>query len=280
MGKGSAFKSALLALAALVLVLFVHGARTQSFSTTHAKIQLLAEDGAFKPGQTAWIGLYFEMEPGWHIYWTNPGDSGEPPKVQWTLPKGFKTGDFRWPAPVRLVTGPVIDYGYEGKVLLAAPLEVPADYKPGSPANLTADIRYLICREVCIPAKGQAVLHVPEAKGTAADSAASGRLFQDTRQRWPKPLPAGAKEQATYNGKNFILSVDSGSPETKASFFPLEEDQVDNDAPQTVTSAGNRVQITLKKSDQLEKSIPTLKGIVVFSSGRAFEIAAPVANAR
>lgn len=280
MAKGSIFQSALLACAALASVSFVPRAKAQSFSTTHAKIQLLAEDGAFKPGQTAWIGLYFEMEPGWHIYWTNPGDAGEPPKVQWTLPKGFRTGDFRWPVPSRMTTGNVIDYGYQGKVLLAAPLEVPADYKPGAATTLSADIRYLICSQVCIPAKGQATLHVPETKGTAPDSAASSRIFQDTRQRWPKPLPAGAKAQAAYNGKSFVLSVDAGAAEAKASFFPLEEDQVDNDAPQTVSSAGNRVQITLKKSDQLEKPISTLKGIVVFGSGRAFEVSAPVANAR
>jgi thiol:disulfide interchange protein DsbD len=174
----------------------------------------------------------------------------------------------------------VIDYGYEGKVLLAAPLQVPADYNPSTATTLSADIRYLICSQVCIPAKGQASLRVPQARGATPDPATQARIFQDTRQRWPKPLPAGAKALATYNGKSFVLTVDAGSPETKASFFPVEEDQVDNDAAQTVTSSGSRVQITLKKSDQLQKPIPVLKGVVVFGSGRAFEVAAPVANAR
>jgi thiol:disulfide interchange protein DsbD len=274
--KASSLRTGLLLLAALVLLSVSPRVGAQSFSTTHAKIQLLSEDGAFKPGQTSWIGLYFNMEPGWHIYWINPGDAGEPPKVQWTLPKGFRTGDFRWPTPSRMTTGSVVDYGYQGKVLLAAPLEVPADYKPGTAATLSADIRYLICSQVCIPAKGQATLRVPQAKGATPEPAA--RIFQDTRQSWPKPLPAGSKAQAAYNGKNFVLSLDSGSPETKAFFFPVEEDQVDNDAPQTTTSAGNRVQITLKKSDQLQKPLPTLKGVVVLGSGRAFEVAAPVTN--
>jgi len=270
----------LLALAGVIVFSFASRTRAQSFSNTHAKIELLSEEGAFKPGQTAWIGLYFEMEPGWHIYWINPGDAGEAPRVQWTLPRGFRAGDFRYPTPSRLTTGSVIDYGYQGKVLLAAPLDVPADYKPGAATTLSADIRYLICSQVCIPAKGQASLRVPEAKGASPDAAAAARIFQDARQRWPKPLPAGAKAQASYNGKTFTLSIDSGSPETKATFFPLEEDQVDNDAPQAVTSAGNRVQITLKKSDQLQKPLPTLKGVVVFGSGRAFEVAAPVSSGK
>lgn len=273
-------KQLLPVLTLLLLLPFTAGLRAQSFSNTHAKIQLLAEDTALKPGQSTWIGLYFDMEQGWHIYWVNPGDSGEPPKVQWTLPKGFRAGDFRWPAPVRLTTGTVVDYGYEGRVLLAAPLQVPADYNPGAPVTLTADVRYLICREVCIPAKAQATLRLPAAKATAPDPAATQHIFQDARQRWPKPLPAGAKAQASSTGKNFILSVDAGSPETKAFFFPLEESQTDYDAPQSVTFAGNRAQITLKKSDQLEKPIQTLRGVVVFGSGRAFEVAAPVSNTR
>jgi DsbC/DsbD-like thiol-disulfide interchange protein len=276
----SLYKRSLSALAILALLIFVRDARAQSFANSHAKIELLAEDGAFKPGKTTWIGLYFEMEPGWHIYWINPGDAGEAPKVQWTLPKGFQAGDFHWPAPARLTTGTVIDYGYEGRVLLAAPLEVPAAYNPAAGATLSADVRYLICREVCIPAKGQATLRVPQAKSTPAQSALNERTFQDARQRWPQPLPAGAKAQAMYNGKTFLLAVDAGSPETKASFFPVEEDQIDNDSPQTVTVNGTRVQIALKKSDQLQKPIPTLKGVVVFGSGRAFEISAPVVNGR
>jgi DsbC/DsbD-like thiol-disulfide interchange protein len=253
------------------------GAGAQSFTQSHAKMTLLAEDGALKPGQTAWIGLYFDMEPGWHIYWVNPGDSGEAPRVQWDLPKGFRAGDIRWPAPVRLVTGSVIDYGYQGRVLLAVPLQVPADYKPGAPEKLAADAKYLICREVCIPAQAHALLLLRPANGaTAADANATRRLFEDAREHWPKPLPASAKAVVSDQGKNFVLSLETGSPEAKASFFPLEEDQLDNDAPQSVTSVGTRIQITLKKSDQLHKPIPMLKGVVVFSPDRAYEVAAPV----
>src|SRR5579862_6454168 len=89
---------ALLALALAIACTL--GAGAQSFTQSHAKMTLLAEDGALKAGQTAWIGLYFDMEPGWHIYWVNPGDSGEAPRVQWDLPKGFRAGDIRWPAPI------------------------------------------------------------------------------------------------------------------------------------------------------------------------------------
>jgi thiol:disulfide interchange protein DsbD len=265
-------------LAAALVITCAWGAGAQSFATSHAKIALLAENGALKPGQTASIGLFFDLDQGWHIYWINPGDSGEAPRIQWSLPKGFRTGEIRWPVPVRLVTGSVIDYGYQGRVLLSLPLQVPADYNPAATTKLAADVKYLICREVCIPAKAHADLVLPPAKGAAPDAAATRQLFEDARARLPKPLPAGAKTQVRDDGKNLVLSIETGTPETKAAFFPLEEDQLDNDVPQSLTSSRTGIQITLKKSEPLQKPITVLKGVVVFSPDRAYQVAVPVAT--
>ncbi len=249
-------------------------AAAQSFTAAHAKVSLIAENNALQPGQSAWVGVLFDLEKGWHIYWVNPGDSGERPKIQWQLPAGFQAKEIRWPTPVRLGTGTVIDYGYEGRVLLPVPMQVPADYKSGKPVMLSADIRYLICREVCIPAKAQASLAIPSANtsGVAADR----ELFRSTFENSPKPLPSGWKAQASDMGGFFQLSLDTGASESKAAFFPLEEDQVDNAAPQGVTATPRGVQLKLKKSDQLLKPIAALKGVVVLSPGRAYEVTAAV----
>jgi DsbC/DsbD-like thiol-disulfide interchange protein len=249
-------------------------AAAQSFTAAHAKVSLIAENNSLQPGQSAWLGVLFDLEKGWHIYWVNPGDSGERPKIQWQLPAGFQAKEIRWPTPVRLGTGTVIDYGYEGRVLLPVPMQVPADYKSGKPVMLSADIRYLICREVCIPAKAQASLAIPSANtsGVTADR----ELFRSTFENSPKPLPVAWKAQASDMGGFFQLSLDTGTSESKAAFFPLEEDQVDNAAPQGVTATARGVQLKLKKSDQLLKPISVLKGVVVLSPGRAYEVTAPV----
>ena len=246
----------------------------QSFTVSHAKISIVSETNSFQPGQSSWVGVLFDLEKGWHIYWVNPGDSGEPPKIQWQLPMGFQAKAIRWPTPVRLGTGTVIDYGYEGRVLLPVQMQVPADYKAGKPATLSADIRYLICREVCIPAKAQASLTIPS--GNAANTVAGRQLFESTFANSPKPLPAGWKATASDSGGFFVLSVETGTSESKATFFPLEQDQIDNAAPQSVSAAARGVQIKLRKSDQLVKPISVLKGVVVFGPDRAFEVSAPV----
>ena len=269
------FRSFSLLLGSLLLAFaFAGTAAGQSFTAPHAKVSLIAENQSLQPGQTAWVGVLFDLEKGWHIYWVNPGDSGERPRIQWQLPPGFQAKEIRWPTPVRLGTGTVIDYGYEGRVLLPVPMQVPADYKPAKPANFSADIRYLICREVCIPAKAQASLAIPSAK--AASATGDRELFQSTFENSPKPWPAGWKAQANDNGGFFLLALDTGTSESKAAFFPLEEDQIDNAAPQSVMPTARGAQIKVKKSDQLSKPISALKGVVVFGPGRAFEVSAPV----
>lgn len=268
------FSLSLIALVAAFV--FAATAAAQSFTAAHAKVSLIAENNSLQAGQTAWVGVLFDLEKGWHIYWVNPGDSGERPKIQWHLPTGYEAKEICWPTPVRLGTGTVIDYGYEGRVLLPVPMQISADYKPGKPVTLSADIRYLICREVCIPAKAQASLAIPSAN--AASAAAERELFRSTFENSPKRLPAGWKAQASDNGGFFLLSLDIGASESKATFFPLEEDQVDNAAPQSVSSSARGLQIKLKKSDQLVKPIGTLKGVVVLGPGRAYEVSAPVAG--
>ena len=253
---------------------FAAAAAGQSFTATHAKVSLIAESNSLEAGQTTWVGVLFDLEKGWHIYWVNPGDSGERPKIQWQLPAGFQAKEIRWPTPVRLGTGTVIDYGYEGRVLLPVPMQVPADYKSSKPAMVSADIRYLICREVCIPAKAQASLAIPPANASSAP--ANRELFRTTFENSPKPLPAGWKAQVSDKGGFFQLSLDTGTSESKATFFPLEEDQVDNAAPQSVMPAARGLQIKLKRSDQLLKPIAVLKGVVVLGPGRAYEVTAPV----
>src|SRR5437868_12423648 len=114
----------------LLAIGFASVTRAQSFTASHAKVGLIAENNSLQPGQTAWVGVLFDLEKGWHIYWVNPGDSGEPPKIQWQLPPGFQAKEIRWPTPVHLGAGKVIDYGYEGRVLLPVPIQVPSTYQP------------------------------------------------------------------------------------------------------------------------------------------------------
>src|SRR6478736_5920580 len=70
--------------------------------TKHAEVTLVSESDAFAPGKPFRLGLRFKLAKGWHIYWQNPGDSGEPPRLDLSLPEGAHAGDIVWPVPLRI----------------------------------------------------------------------------------------------------------------------------------------------------------------------------------
>src|SRR5260370_14468291 len=85
---------------AVVLVLLTAGtAVAQPIQAKHAQVELLSPQSAFTPGRDLLLGVHFVLENGWHIYWINPGDSGQPPVFKWQLPPGFTAGGIQLPRP-------------------------------------------------------------------------------------------------------------------------------------------------------------------------------------
>ncbi len=258
----------------LVMLMLAAVSGAQSPANAHAQLELIAEQSTSPPGKPLWVGVLFRLDPGWHIYWQNPGDSGEPPKIQWELPPGFAAGAIRWPQPIRLGSGTVVDYGYEGQVLLMAPLEGASKEHASSIPRLSADVKYIVCREMCIPGRAHLTLALPR----DGDWSRWRALFEQARVQLPKPAPHTWKISAESDTPDFILSVRSGPQVQSASFFPLDSGQIDNSGRQDFASNRSGFRLTLKKSDQLIKPISTLRGLIVFGPGRAFEVAAPVVS--
>jgi len=244
----------------------------QAPAESHAKLELIAEDSSQMPGKPQWIGILFQLDPGWHIYWQNAGDSGEPPKIQWALPPGFKAGSIRWPTPVRLGSGSVVDYGYEGQVLLMVPIDGPITSASKPLPNISADIKFVVCREICVPARAHLTLSVPD----RSDASPWRELFARTRVALPKPLPATWQAHATSDRNFFYLRVQGGSRERAATLFPNVPGQIENSAPQKFESLPDGFRLTLKKSDQLVTPVRWLTGVLVLGDGKAYEIASRV----
>jgi DsbC/DsbD-like thiol-disulfide interchange protein len=266
-------RSAALLLGACATLGLGSGARAQTPAESHAKVELISDGNPGATTKVIWVGLLFHLDQGWHIYWQNAGDSGEPPKVSWNLPPGFRAGAIRWPQPMRLGSGSVVDYGYEDEVLLMARIEQPLGSRAGAAIPIAADVEYVVCREVCIPGKAHLTLPDP-----ATSEASEWRgLFERARAHLPKAAPASWKLSATSDMDHFVLSAETGSQVESATFFPLGPNQIENSARQEFASTGNGFRLTLQKSDQLMKPISTLKGLVVLGPGQAFEVAVPVA---
>lgn len=126
------------------------------------------------------LGLLLNHQPGWHTYWVNPGDSGLPTNLQWTLPPGAQAGAILWPVPQKIKIGALANLGYEGQVLLAVPVRLPKDFPPPGPSlEVRLHASWLVCRQECIPQEGDFSLTIP-AQGS---SAMHGALFQAALQK-------------------------------------------------------------------------------------------------
>jgi thiol:disulfide interchange protein DsbD len=150
-------------------------------------------------GQALAAGVLFELAPGWHLYWRHPGDTGIAPRLELEVP-GHAVGEIVWPAPRTFeeADGLFTTYGYEGRVLLAAPLARIAGEAPGDTVSVRADV--LICRTECVPARFSLstplALALPEAEQARIDAA-----FADARARAPKRAAAlGIEATAHWEG--------------------------------------------------------------------------------
>jgi DsbC/DsbD-like thiol-disulfide interchange protein len=261
---------------AWIFLFFVAAAHGQAPPDSPAHVQLIWDGNPIRPGHTLWAGVLFRLDPGWHIYWQNPGDSGEPPKIQWKLPADFHGGSIVWPRPILLGTGSVRDYGYEGQVLLMTPLQTPPNLPVTARVGIAATVKYVVCRELCIPGKTDVALSIPVQGPTDAQPPEQRELFQTTRAQLPNPLPTGLRVSANAAGDFFVLSIEGAAPAHEVVFFPLDAGVIENAAPQTLSSENNVLRLTLKKSEQSAKPVSTLRGVIVLDQDRAYKIAVPV----
>jgi thiol:disulfide interchange protein DsbD len=258
-------------------------AASNSVHADHVQVELLVPAGTLVgdignkfPNDA---GLYFKLEPGWHIYWKNPGDAGEPPHIHWTLPAGITAGPMQFPAPKRLPLGPLMDFGYEDEVLFPFTMYVAEGFH-GGPVTLHAKVDWLVCRERCIPGNAELEMQMKTYVGMWDWGYTRPPLFQRFIDRIPKPLPAGAKPAFQPTPTGFRLVVETGQRETEAAFFPEEQDIIDNPAPQKLTPTANGLILDLKKDALLAANPAQLKGVLELSGGRAYEIVAlPIGTA-
>ncbi len=148
---------------------------TQAVVTTdlvRAELLAYAPQGV-APGQTVWLGLQIKHQPNWHTYWKNPGDSGLPTTLSWTLPAGVSAGDIAWPLPRKIRVGPLANYGYDGTVLLPVPVTIATNFTPPAPGlslSVKLHATWLACRQECVPESGDFALQVPLHGSTAMNA--------------------------------------------------------------------------------------------------------------
>ncbi len=240
----------------------------------HLTAELVSLAPAIAPAGTLQVGLVLTLEEHWHVYWINAGDSGEPPKIIWTLPDGITAGPMKFPIPSRLPLGPLMDFGYEDEVAFPVQLTAASSLGPG-PIHLDAKVSWLVCREVCIPGKAHLGLDLTVSPDATAPAQTVGALGE-ALTLIPRPLPADAKFTVTGGKTDFVFTLTTGKRETNAEFYPFDEDQIANAAPQQIEPLSDGVRLRVRRSEDLKTLPPTLHGVFKLSDTIAYDVTAPV----
>jgi thiol:disulfide interchange protein DsbD len=249
-------------------------AGSRSGSGPHVRVELIADRAA--PGHGMRLGLKFDLDPGWHIYWRNPGDSGGPPEASWTFPPGMMAAGIEWPAPERIDIGGLVNYGYHDSIVLPVPVAVAAGARIPPDLAIRTSLRWMACANLCVAGKAELVIQFPLRETDLARLDEWKAAIDAARSRVPAPAPAAWTASASSAADTFVLDVFTGAREETAVFFPLETSQVNDSAAQVVSPLPNGVRLTLTKSSQLTKDPGLLRGVITLSGGRAHTIDAPV----
>ena len=266
-------RDALLGLALLVPAMG-HAAESSPVTSPRVTATLLSSRDTVAPGERFQVALVQKLAPHWHTYWLNPGDSGEPTRIEWELPAGAKAGDIQWPAPSAIRVEPLVNFGFEGTVLLPVEVTVPADAKPGDNFTLKAEATWLVCEKICIPEEGSFTLDLPIGPASVVDEPAQARI-DAARSALPKPASFRGKLRGEAEKLTLELpGLPAGMSDLR--FFPISDTLIEHAADQPLAT-GEKPVLTLVRSGAFKLQQPEVTGVLTFrenGEARAVTLAA------
>jgi DsbC/DsbD-like thiol-disulfide interchange protein len=247
-----------IALAALMLV-----SGTPLFAAAdparYMSAALIAESLHPAAGSTMLVGFRMSPKPGWHGYWSNPGDSGIAPTVRWSAPEGVKFGPLLHPPPTLIRADGISSYVHNGDHVLLSRMTISRSAAAGAPIPVTAELSWAACTATqCVPLQAKLKLLLTAGDGSKS---ADWPVLQAAARKLPRPAPAGS---FVVEGKSVrLLLPESVELDPRVvRFFPDTGDAWD-----TAAAHGQRLNGSISISGPVKGSpSQSLSGVV--SDGR------------
>lgn len=242
----------------------------------HSRVALRLPE-IFHETKTDAINVEFQIDKDWHIYWENPGDSGEEPKFDFSGSEGLTFGKPMFPIPKRIAAGPFTNFGFDSALGRPVVIRIPVKVLPGGSqgfASVVLDLSYLVCKEECIPAEVKLRGRVPV---RATENQAAIEVAYRVEE-FPPLRGVGSRQdpllsdwtvdrsgKLVFQLKNFNYSGDL----TKLEFFPLASFSAKHgsrgDFTRLSSAGGETLQVALELDPSLSAPAPgaSLEGLVV-----------------
>lgn len=245
--------------------------------TAEVEAELHAQHTALRAGDNL-VGLRLRPEPGWHVYWRNPGDSGIPTKLEWTLPDGVQAGEIQWPYPHPESLGELTNYGYAEETLHPVTIRIDEGVDAAT-MTLQAEASWLACKDICVPGSAALELTLPLTGDALQPNPDWAHLFDKALRELPRPA---SEWPARFAVDAQDVSVEIEGPAREAAprsiaFFPYANDLVNHAAPQRIAASPGRVRLSQTTSPYFVDAPARVDGVLVIENDdgtTAYEISA------
>ncbi len=249
-----------------LLALPAFAGESERVDTGKVIASIVSSHDSVAPGQDFYIALRTELDEGWHTYWRNPGDSGEPVQIAWDLPNGVTAGEISWPLPRPIPTGPIVNYGFEGTPLFPVKFTLSPDVKTGSDITITSNFYYLVCADICIPEQGSVSLTLTA--GQPIEDALWSAAIQSALEESPK---RGDVRGAIQKSGDVVDISFTNLPEgdfSGAYFFPYQQGVLGHSNPQSVTRGAKGLRLSTVPEYLWDSATPEVfKGVLTYENG-------------
>jgi len=232
--------------------------------TPNSDIQLISETVGLRPGSVSTLALRITMDRGWHTYFTNPGDAGLPLSAQWSLPVGVTVSALRYPAPHLVPQAPLMSFAYENEVLVLVDVTVANTVPIGRELPITADVDFLVCAEVCLPASAHVVL----AEKAIASTVPSrwNKAIATTRLQLPQST-LGWEISSWRDGRRIILlaraPIAARGALQQVFLVPDSTGVLEHALPQTIALTGDTIVLAVTAVATLPDTTSRLQGVLL-----------------
>jgi thiol:disulfide interchange protein DsbD len=232
-----------------------------------AEAEWIGAATTYEPGKPLQMAIRLVIDPGWHSYWSNPGDAGMRTSVKWELPAGWLAGELENPLPERFTGAGIAGFGYRGTVVFPVVFTPPAGFR--GTANLKARVSWLTCDDrSCVPGNAELSFSLNEGDPATTPEA---ELIDQALARVPRVRPEwGSLEVDEMNGKLVLRIVRKNqSPEDLSGWdvFPVTPGVIHPGAPIGFKREGDAWITTVAKGDYAPAQVREFALVMAAKSG-------------